>query len=69
MKTKINIFTLLIFAYSIVVCITCKRDFSGEYEAKTVSPKKIQPVTPAGNGIHSDQVKTVQSSSFRISRN
>ena len=28
MTRKLNILTLLIFAYSVVVCLTCKRDFS-----------------------------------------
>jgi hypothetical protein len=28
MRRKINLFTLLIFVYSIVICLTCNRDFS-----------------------------------------
>ena len=28
MTRKINILTLLIFVYSVVICLTCKRDFS-----------------------------------------
>jgi predicted HNH restriction endonuclease len=31
MARKINILTCLIFIYSIVVCLTCKRDFSQNY--------------------------------------
>lgn len=28
MARKINIFTFLIFVYSVVICVTCKRDFA-----------------------------------------
>ena len=31
MTRKINVFTFLIFIYSIIICMTCKRDFSDGY--------------------------------------
>ncbi len=37
MRKKINVLTLLIFVYSIVICLTCNRDFSGSM-TKRITP-------------------------------
>lgn len=42
MMRKINIFTFLIFVYSVIICLTCKRDFSQDFsKVEKVHPQFI----------------------------
>lgn len=67
MKKKLNVFTFLIFTYSVVVCLTCNRDFSTPENSTSVVKKDI--VMPVNPGVHSDQLKAVSATSMRTSRN
>lgn len=50
MARKINVLTLLIFAYSFVVCLTCKKDFSKEGNIGTpISAEKLNVPYMANN--------------------
>ena len=51
---KINVFTFLIFAYSIVVCLTCKRDFSHGTVHKAPTTDKIIATKSTGAAVQTN---------------
>ena len=46
MARKINVFTSLIFAYSIIICLTCKKDFAKNEVTNNRIQLRNAPISP-----------------------
>ena len=59
MRRKINLFTLLIFVYSIVICLTCNRDFSDVISKPSSTEVRFLLVNNQAIRVSSKQLITV----------
>jgi hypothetical protein len=59
MRRKINLFTLLIFVYSIVICLTCNRDFSAVISKPSSTEVRFLLVNNQAIRVSSKQLITV----------